>query len=66
MYLIELFVLYNNTNNFKINIVIKINIMIQNFLYIVKILKQYLIELTMCKKLDREFIEKQKRDDIKI
>ena len=40
--------------------------MIQNLLYIVKILKQYLIKLTIYKKLDRKFIEKQKRDDIKI
>ena len=66
LYLIELFVLYNNTNNFKHNIVIKINTMIQNFLYIEKILKQKLIELTICKKFDRECIEKQNRENIKI
>ena len=58
LYLIELFVLNNNTNNFKYNIVIKINAIIQNLLYIEKILKQNLIELTICKKLDREYIEK--------
>ena len=34
LYLIELFILYNNINNFKHNIVIKINTIIQNFLYI--------------------------------
>ena len=36
LYLIESFILYKITINFKHNIVIKINVIIYNFIYIVK------------------------------